>query len=132
MKPEQIETCIVVGLGFATVIGLVALHADASLVSVITGGLIGYLTPRSPAIPAAAILLFVSLGATVVGCGPALSDASRAEYAGEVAHCETDERAIVARPATTLEADRAALEAERARCDEARHEIETPALDGGV
>lgn len=52
------------------------------------------------------------------GCGGA-SPEVRSAYAIEQAHCLANERAIVDRAGTTYEDDRAALAAERARCDAA-------------
>lgn len=56
------------------------------------------------------------------GCGA--SDAVRARYSVEVAHCIANERAIVDRVGTTAEQDYEDLDAERARCDAALRLIE--------
>ena len=76
-----------------------------------------------------AVLLALAVGSQLMGCGASVSDSQRTAYAQEVAQCEANERAIVARQGTSYAQDQADLEAERVRCDAARHAIETP--DGG-
>lgn len=62
--------------------------------------------------------LLVLLALLVGSCGPTAAQV-RTRYAAEVETCLENERAIVAREGTTLDEDRAALVAERARCDAA-------------
>jgi hypothetical protein len=67
---------------------------------------------------AIAVALFYMLH----GCGA--STQTRVAYATEQARCIANERAIVDRAGSTAAEDRADLEAERARCDEALRAIE--------
>lgn len=66
-----------------------------------------------------ALLVIALLGTLATGCGPAVTPEVRSAYAIEQARCVENEEAIVARPGTTEAEDRAALDAERARCDAA-------------
>lgn len=68
----------------------------------------------------AACVLALSLSGATCSASPEL----RARYAEEVARCVATERAIVDREGSTLDEDRADLEFERARCDEALRAIE--------
>lgn len=67
-----------------------------------------------------------------MSCGPSVSTQTRVDYALEVAHCDEEERAIIARQGTTREEDTAAMAAERVRCDEARAALLHAGVDGGV
>ena len=69
------------------------------------------------------MLLVLALGAATVGCGAQLTASQREALAVETQRCLANERAIVDRPDTTEEQDRADLAAERSRCDAARAAI---------
>ena len=69
------------------------------------------------------MLLVLALGAATVGCGAQLTASQREALAVETQRCLANERAIVDRPDTTEEQDRADLAAERERCDAARAAI---------
>ena len=70
------------------------------------------------------MLLVVGLGLGVAsGCGAQLTASQREALTVETQRCVANERAIVDRPDTTDEQDRADLAAERSRCDAARAAI---------
>lgn len=70
-----------------------------------------------------ALVLVLALGASTLGCGAQLTAAQREALAAETQRCLANERAIVDRPGTTEEQDRANLATERERCDAARAAI---------
>ena len=73
--------------------------------------------------PPPAALLLVALALTLPACGAQLTATQRTALAVETQLCIANERAIVERQGTTEDEDRAALAAERARCDAARAAI---------
>ena len=69
------------------------------------------------------LVLALAAGPVLVGCGAQLTASQREALAVETQRCVANERAIVDRPDTTEEQDRADLAAERSRCDAARTAI---------
>ena len=69
------------------------------------------------------LVLALAAGPVLVGCGAQLTASQREALAVETQRCVANERAIVDRPDTTEEQDRADLAAERSRCDAARAAI---------
>ena len=95
--------------------------ATALAVTALGGAAIALYT-RARNLPPALVLV-LALGASALGCGAQLTASQREALTVETQRCVANERAIVDRPDTTEEQDRADLAAERARCDAARAAI---------
>ena len=97
--------------------------ATALAVTALGGAAIALYTRARNLPPALVLVLALAAGPVLVGCGAQLTASQREALAVETQRCLANERAIVDRPDTTDEQDRADLAAERSRCDAARAAI---------
>ena len=97
--------------------------ATALAVTALGGAAIALYTRARNLPPALVLVLALAAGPVLVGCGAQLTASQREALAVETQRCVANERAIVDRPDTTDEQDRADLAAERSRCDAARAAI---------
>ena len=97
--------------------------ATALAVTALGGAAIALYTRARNLPPALVLVLALAAGPVLVGCGAQLTASQREALAVETQRCVANERAIVDRPDTTEEQDRADLAAERSRCDAARAAI---------